>query len=119
MFSYVPLVILLLTPGYPPADHDSRDYLTADLPQGEVYNRMCAFSQALFEHTADTIRNFDDSECNDLAATFRRKMTEGQTYTSVNDFRKDFYAAVIRKAKACEGKVRNRFAFCYVILNLV
>jgi hypothetical protein len=113
------LVNLTPIPGYPPADDAVRDYLTPALSQAVAYNRMCAFLEALFQHTRETIQNFDDSELENLPATFRRKMTEGQMYTSVNSFRKNFYAAVVQKAKIREGQVRNRFALRYVILNHV
>jgi hypothetical protein len=113
------LVNLTPIPGYPPPDDEVRDYLTADLSQAESYNRMCAFLEALFQHTGEIIQKFDDSELENLPATFRRKMTEGQMYTLVNNFRMNFYAAVIQKAKIREGQVWNRFALRHVILNHV
>lgn len=39
-----------------PADDEVRNFLTADGGQVDVYDRVCAFLEALFEHTAATIR---------------------------------------------------------------
>ncbi len=41
---------------FPPADDDVRNFLTADGNQVDAYHRVCAFLEALFEHTAATIR---------------------------------------------------------------
>jgi hypothetical protein len=104
---------LIPIPGYPPADHEICDFLTADLSQNEVYNRTCAFLEALFKHTSETIeKELGEIDLEDLTSEFRGKMTEGQTYRSVNDFRKNFYHLVIQKAKEIERKVWNSFLFC-------
>ena len=96
----------IVIPGYPPADHDLRDFLTADLSRFKVYDRVCAFLEALFDNTAEIIEDeFYNVDPEDLASEFRRKMTEGQTYRSVNDFRKTFYDNVIMKARVIEEKV--------------
>jgi hypothetical protein len=89
-----------LLSGFPPADDDVRNFLTADGSQVDAYDRVCAFLEALFEHTAATIReefgNVDDAE---LPSRFRTRMTEGQTFQNPNSFRKTFYGEVIKNAK--------------------
>lgn len=85
--------------GYPPADHEVRDFLAADKDQADVYDRACAFLEALFEHTATVLQ--DDSgflDEDELASQFRTKMTAGQTFRTTNAFRTNFYREVIQNA---------------------
>jgi hypothetical protein len=87
-------------PGYPPADHEVRNFLTAGGSQTTVYQRMCAFLEALFEHTTHIITTqFSHCRLDDLASQFREAMTEGQTFRFTNDFRRNFYDDVIEKAE--------------------
>ena len=85
--------------GFPPADNDVRNFLTADGNQVDAYDRVCAFLEALFERTAATIReDFGDVDDAELASRFRTRMTEGQTFQNPNSFRKTFYREVIQNA---------------------
>lgn len=86
--------------GYPPADHEARGFLTADDSRKHVSLRMRAFMEALFEHTAEVIRKeFPGADYEELAMGFRSKMTKGQTFQSVNPFRRKFYHDVVLKAE--------------------
>jgi hypothetical protein len=88
-----------LLSGFPPADDDVRNFLTADGSQVDAYDRVCAFLEALFEHTATTIREeFEDVDDAELPSRFRTRMTEGQTFQNHNSFRKAFYREVIQNS---------------------
>ncbi len=85
--------------GFPPADDDVRNFLTAVGSQVDAYDRVCAFLDALFEHTAATIREeFGDVDDAELPSRFRTRMTEGQTFQNPNPFQKAFYREVIQNA---------------------
>lgn len=85
--------------GFPPADDDVRNFLTADGSQVDAYDHVCAFLEALFEHTATTIREeFGDVDDAELPSRFRTRMTKGQTFQNPNSFRKAFYREVIQNA---------------------
>ena len=85
--------------GFSPADDDVRNFLTTDGSQVDAYDRVCAFLEALFEHTATTIREeFGDVDDAELPSRFRTRMTEGQTFQNPNSFRKAFYREVIQNA---------------------
>ena len=87
-----------------------RNFLTSDGSQVDAYDRVCAFLEALFEHTAATIHEefggVDDAE---LPSRFRTRMTEGQTFQKPNSFRKAFYREVIQNAN-------KKFVVAQVIL---
>ncbi|KAK2459299.1 hypothetical protein APHAL10511_008684, partial [Amanita phalloides] len=85
--------------GYPPADSSVRDYLTLSVSKAVAYNRASAFLQALFEHMAVTLRTFNESSYVEFANEFRSRMTEGQSMKGHNQFRKNFYEAIINKAE--------------------
>ena len=90
-----------IVPGYPPADHEVRDFLTEKGTEGESYRRACCFIDALFQHTDDTLeKEFDkELEIEEVAYKFRMRMTEGQTMKMPNEFRREFYQQVVQIAK--------------------
>jgi len=74
--------------------------LTSGDYQLEAFRRVCAFLEALFEHTDATVRGeFGDVDEADIPSEFRKIMTEGQTFQEPNSFRMKFYDEVIRRAK--------------------
>jgi hypothetical protein len=76
-----------------------RNFLTADGSQVDAFDRVCAFLEALFEHTATTIsEEFADVHDAELPSRFRTRMTGGQTFRNHNSFRKAFYREVIQNA---------------------
>ena len=91
-------------PGYPPADHEVRDFLTKKGTEGESYRRACCFIDALFEHTDFTLKQEFDSQqgIEEVTFTFRKRMTDGQTMKNHNEFRRQFYQQVVRIA---DGKL--------------
>jgi hypothetical protein len=104
-----------LLSGFPPADDEVRNFLTADGSQVDAYDRVCAFLEVLFEHTAATIREeFGDTDDAELPSRFRTRMTEGQTFQKPNSFRKAFYHEVIQSAnkKFVAAQVIYRLIFC-------
>ena len=75
--------------------------MAANLAQNDVYMRMRAFLEALFDRTAEYVKNQTDYyDLSELALRFRNQMTEGQTFNSTNRFRKNFYRGVIELAEA-------------------
>ncbi|KAF8319201.1 hypothetical protein F5887DRAFT_378307 [Amanita rubescens] len=89
------------TGGYPPADHEVRDFLTKKGTEGESYRRACRFIDALFQHTDHILKKeFDPKlKIEEVACKFRMRMTEGQTMTMHNEFRRQFYQQVVQIAK--------------------
>ncbi|KAF8339317.1 hypothetical protein F5887DRAFT_1232790 [Amanita rubescens] len=87
--------------GYPPADHEVRDFLTMKGTEAESYRRACHFIDALFQHTNYTLENEFDPQLGieEVACEFRMRMTEGQTMKWHNEFRRQFYQQVIQIAK--------------------
>src|SRR5258707_11856043 len=99
LFVSISINLSYLLSGFPPADDEVRNFLTADGSQVDAYGRVCAFLEALFEHTAATIREeFGDADDAELPSQFRTGMTEGQTFQKPNSFRKAFYREVIQNA---------------------
>ena len=93
--------------GYPPTDDDVRNYLAGAFSRNDAYNRSCAFLEALFTHTITVLRSFDSTSYDEMAAQFRVFMNEGQKISGHNDSRKNFFSAVIQKARELEkNKVR-------------
>ena len=94
------LLLLNFSSGYPPADHNVRDYLTGSKSRDEAYNDSCCLFESLFKHTLNVLLHFDDSlGYVELARAFRVAMTEGQKTTGHNYFRRNFYLKVIQMAK--------------------
>ena len=87
-------------PGYPPADHEVRDFLTMKGTEVESYRRAYCFIDALFQHTRHTLEvKFDSSwEIEKVAHEFRILMTAGQTMRGHNEFRIRFYQQVVQIA---------------------
>ena len=100
--------------GYPPADHDVRNYLCAEhLDSSVVYHRACAFLTALFDEIASVLRcDHDvvakpeelspidlDEDVAYLAAQFRAYMNAGTTMTAHGRFWNEFYAKVVDRAQ--------------------
>jgi hypothetical protein len=97
--------------GYPPADHDVRNYLTAeDSSSVTVYLRCCAFLAALFCETALVLASDPDAvekpvdlppiNLNaSVAGQFRAYMTAGTTMNAHGTFRKEFYRRVVNRAE--------------------
>jgi hypothetical protein len=80
--------------------------LTADVNQTVSYNRNCAFLEALFEKTRETIRtDLSDIDEDETPSAFRKKMTDGQTFTETNPFRKKFYDDIVEQAKTILAQV--------------
>lgn len=92
----------VLCPGYPPADHVVRDFLTQNGSETESYIRACCFIQALFEQTLQVVENPDFGDFHKVSEAverFRILMTTGQTMKGHGLFRTEFYNKVIQKAK--------------------
>ncbi|KIM88098.1 hypothetical protein PILCRDRAFT_3154 [Piloderma croceum F 1598] len=100
--------------GYPPADHDVRNYLCAEQSDSSVvYQRACAFLAALFDETASVLRGDPDAvakpeelppidldeDVASLAAQFRTYMNAGTTMTAHGRFQTEFYAKVVDRAQ--------------------
>jgi len=88
-------------PGYPPADHEVRIFLTKQDTEAESYRRACCFIGALFQHTDHTLEREFDSQwgIEKVAHEFRNRMTTGQTMREHNKFRRRFYHRVVRIAQ--------------------
>jgi hypothetical protein len=88
-------------PGYPPADHEVRNFLTTKGTEDESYRRACCFIDALFQHTNHTLESEFDSQrgIEQVAREFRILMTAGQTMKEHNEFRRLFYQQVVRIAE--------------------
>ncbi|EDR02266.1 uncharacterized protein LACBIDRAFT_295447 [Laccaria bicolor S238N-H82] len=88
------------TTGYPPADGALRDYLTSVSSKNEAFDRADKFFEALFTHTLETLKQEEYEGCDysNVASKFRKRMTEGQTMQSHNQYHKQFYQEVIYKA---------------------
>jgi len=93
--------ICCIFPGYPPADHEVRDFLTMKGTEDESYLRACCFIDALFQQTDYTLENKFDPQLGieEVACGFRILMTEGQTMKKHNMFRRQFYQQVVQIAK--------------------
>ncbi|KAF8323573.1 hypothetical protein F5887DRAFT_1208074 [Amanita rubescens] len=89
-----------LSTGYPPADHEVRDFLTTKDTETRSYRRACCFVDALFQHTDYTLKMEFNSQwgIEEVAREFRIRMTAGQTMKVHNEFRREFYRQVIRIA---------------------
>ena len=99
--------------GFPPADHDVRDFLTVNDSRVTVHARVCAFLEALFDETAKLVLGQSGVMpkpralaglylCEDpqqLAEKFREYMNDGVSMVSHGDFRRSFYKTVVRRAK--------------------
>lgn len=59
--------------GYPPADHQVRDFLTEKGTQLQVYEHICAFLTALFKRTTEVVNA--EKNIKGIAGKFRDKMT--------------------------------------------
>ncbi|EDQ98420.1 uncharacterized protein LACBIDRAFT_335978 [Laccaria bicolor S238N-H82] len=88
------------TTGYPPADGALRDYLTSVTSKNEAFDRADKFFEALFTHTLETLKQEEYEGCDysNVASKFRKRMTEGQTMQSHNQYHKHFYEEVLYKA---------------------
>jgi hypothetical protein len=87
-------------PGYPPADHEVRNFLTTKGTEDESYRRAYCFIYALFQHTDHTLKEFDlQWGIEKVAHEFRIRMTAGQTMKEHNEFRRRFYQQVVRIAE--------------------
>ena len=88
-------------PGYPPADHEVRNFLTTKGTEDESYRRACCFIDALFQHNDHTLKMELDSRwgIQKVACEFRILMTAGQTMKEHNEFRRRFYQRVVRIAE--------------------
>ncbi|KZT03613.1 uncharacterized protein LAESUDRAFT_328454 [Laetiporus sulphureus 93-53] len=110
--------------GFPAADEDMRDFLTAPPYRMETQNstvkaffaRICAFLKALMFIAARRIEeldgHFDDYTDEGIAAAFRGLMCNGQTMSSHNEYRNTFYREVIDEAtKILKGgdDMNNKF----------
>lgn len=116
-FAVTSYACMCIFPGYPPADHVVRDFLTKGGTQAESYHRACCFIDALFQHTAQILRSqFEpESGLNELALEFRRLMTAGQKMKEHNEFRRQFYDRVVLIAQ--EKLVAQRVCFIYLGYN--
>ena len=100
--------------GYPPADHDVRNYLCAEHSDSSVvYHRACAFLTALFNETASVLRGDHDvvakpeelspidldEDVASLVAQFRAYMNAGTTMTAHGRFRNKFYAKFVDRVQ--------------------
>ncbi|KAF8345733.1 hypothetical protein F5887DRAFT_154644 [Amanita rubescens] len=83
--------------GYPPADHQVRDFLTTKSTEAVSYRRACCFIDALFQYTHYILENEFDSKwgIEKVASEFRIRMTAGQTMNEHNEFRRGFYQKVV------------------------
>ena len=101
-------------PGYPPADHEVRNFLTAKCTEDESYRRACCFIDALFQHTDHTLESEFDSRwgIEKVAREFRIRMTAGQTMKEHNEFRRRFYQQVVRIAE--EKLIAEHVCFLYL-----
>ena len=88
-----------ISPGYPPADHDVRIFLTTKGTEATSYHRACHFIEALFQHTEDTLKS-EFSGIEEVAREFRIRMTMDQTMKEHNEFRRKFYQRVVQIAQA-------------------
>ena len=88
-------------PGYPPADHEVRNFLTGEGTEAESYRRAYCFIDALFQHTDHMLEKEFDSHwgIEEMAREFRILMTRGQTMRERSEFRKQFYQQVVRIAE--------------------
>jgi hypothetical protein len=103
--------IYLHSLGYPPADHDVRNYLCAeDSSSHTVFTRACAFLAALFNVTTLVLVSDPDSVPKpvelppinldaDVAGQFRAYMSAGTTMAAHGRFRQEFYKKVVDRAK--------------------
>jgi len=89
---------LSFIPGYPPPDHNVREFLTKSDSRITAYQRTCAFMKALFEDVLRVLieEGLEGEEQPVIASRFRAMMTDGQQFGAPNKFRKDFYDKVIR-----------------------
>jgi hypothetical protein len=94
--------------GFPPADHDVRDFLTSIDPNNPEmdqisFSRARHFLKALFCITERTIKELGggDGACEreNRAHQFRTYMSDGQSMASSGRQRKEFYQEVIGMAK--------------------
>ncbi|EPQ51580.1 hypothetical protein GLOTRDRAFT_140973 [Gloeophyllum trabeum ATCC 11539] len=91
--------------GFPPADADLRDWLLK-ISKGD--GRVDGFLWGLLTVTSKCLEDIVDREdlgnlrgeprLRRLASAFRSCMVDGQTFNSVNDYRKSFYSDVIKEA---------------------
>jgi hypothetical protein len=89
---------LIFLSEYPPADHSVQDYLTSVGSKDVAYDGACAFLEALFKHTTDTLRFHDHSlEYFEFAREFRSYMTDGQKMTEHNQFREHLYEKLLKR----------------------
>lgn len=85
--------------GYPPADDKLRDYLMAVASKNEAFDQAATFFEALFRHTLKTLqRDYKGLDYTEVAMEFRKRMTQGQTMKSHNQYHREFYDEVIRVA---------------------
>ena len=93
-------------PGYPPADHEARDFLAAKDTEAKSYHRACCFIDALFQHTYNTLKEKFNSQwgVQTVAQEFRMRMTAGQKMKNHNEFRIQFYRRVVQIAKELMAK---------------
>ena len=91
--------IFIFLSGYPPADDALRDYLTTVASKNEAFDRADMFFEALFQHTLRTLQQeYEGLNYSEVASEFRKRMTQGQTMKSHNQYHKSFYNEVICKA---------------------
>jgi hypothetical protein len=100
-------------PGYPPADHQVRNFLTRKCTEAEAYRRTSCFIDALFQHTHHTLESEFDSKwgIGKVTSEFRIRMTAGQTVKEPNEFRRGFYQQVVLIA---EEKLKVVYVFFYL-----
>ncbi|KAH8113152.1 hypothetical protein DFH11DRAFT_1728064 [Phellopilus nigrolimitatus] len=88
--------------GFPPGDHQIREFLTREVEtKSETLKLVDVFLASLFTVALNELKDLydpDDIDYTDLARDFRLRMTDGQTMKQTNKFRKDFYDKVVNMA---------------------
>jgi hypothetical protein len=108
LFLSAGVALNIISPGFPPPDVEVRDFLAAS-KEGyyikgdlDVYNRAAGFISALFAEVTNQVKEIQKggkgNNLQEMAAEFRRLMTEGQTIKRCNDFRVRFYQRVVENA---------------------
>lgn len=87
--------------GYPPSDHNVRDYLTqGSIEAKEVKRRVETFLSALFKEAAKKLEGLDDCQCQSTRIRkFREFMSDGQRMDKAGDKRVEFYDDVIKEVR--------------------
>ncbi|TDL24869.1 hypothetical protein BD410DRAFT_65329 [Rickenella mellea] len=105
----IPLCLRKETSGFPPPDKRVADHLTSKCDETECVRRSFAFLAALFDHTANWVKDHRDNgdDYSSLSSRFRSYLVKDQQATMHGKGRIAFYAEVLRLASQYEREIHE------------